>query len=191
MTINYPYADGDLLENRNTYFYSQYGGQDFLTGWQARRHKLAEDLQTITDISTKVMREETPFIVLSKNIKLALSEESFDDLNKLLQRWEVTKRIHSAYKENWRPVDNKDYKRADHYLIFAELLDLAYGKTRHLPYFNGLLKVMDTLTSLSGQFGSDERQRLLHLIGQERRYFDDLCDRLLPKETMKGARHAG
>ena len=35
--IDYPYSQGDRLEERNTYFYSQYHGAAFFPVWQASR----------------------------------------------------------------------------------------------------------------------------------------------------------
>jgi methionyl-tRNA formyltransferase len=38
---DYPYASGDLLEKRNTYFYTPYAGADFLLAWRLQREAAA------------------------------------------------------------------------------------------------------------------------------------------------------
>ena len=42
--VSYSYASGDLLEDRQTYFYSRYEGKPFLIAWQAQRDALMENL---------------------------------------------------------------------------------------------------------------------------------------------------
>ena len=42
--VIYPYASGDLLEDRHTYFYSEYAGRPFLDSWRTQRGGLLEKL---------------------------------------------------------------------------------------------------------------------------------------------------
>ncbi len=43
---DYIYSQGNRLEDRNTYFYTQFQGEKFLHAWRAAREHAAHDLYT-------------------------------------------------------------------------------------------------------------------------------------------------
>ena len=99
-------------------------------------------------------------------------------LDRLVQRFEVSKRLHGEYNEKWRPVDATDYRSLDRYVRFAEILDLAYQCTGALPYLNALLKIVDTLTALHSTLSARQQPRLRRVIAQERDHVERLTARL-------------
>ncbi len=44
MACDYPYARGDLLHERNTYYYTPYHGRQFLDAWRAARNDVLANL---------------------------------------------------------------------------------------------------------------------------------------------------
>lgn len=96
-------------------------------------------------------------------------------LGHLLQRFEVTKRLHGEYSANWRPIDPQDYRVIERYVRFAEVLEFAYSSSTALPYLNALLKCMDTLTALYAHLGAGQRKRLRELIFREKNHVERLA----------------
>ena len=64
----------------------------------------------------------------------------------LLQRFEVTKRLHAAYTSSLKPAD-RDYKCTDNYALLAALLIYRYRADPNLKYLNTVLKLNDLLAS--------------------------------------------
>lgn len=178
--MKYPYADGDLLEQRNTYFYSRYEGRAFLAAWCRQRAGVAALPAAGSSESAAGSR---PTDRLLDDLKGALSTRSTDTgarqiLDRLVQRFEVSKRLHGEYSADWRPVDPADYHKLERYLCFGEVLELAWTAWAALPYLNALLKCLDTLTALAGRLDVGQRLRLESLIGREKMHVAALAKRL-------------
>ena len=173
---DYPYASGDLLERRNTYFYTPYEGVDFLYAWRRQRYETS---------STKAMligatSEKTPTGQLISDLISSLSRGKSEvyewlQIDKLLQRFEVTKRLHDEYSSSWRPVDPTCFHNVDIYLCFAELMDLAYQSSAKLQYLNAILKSLDTISSLVRKMDENQVNRLVRLISNERNYVENIA----------------
>lgn len=176
-TVSYDYAFGDLLENRNSYFYTKFHGDVFLTAWRDKREAV---LREKNDPSCPIKDDgNTPIDNLLTQLRFDLTSDKIPSktlqlLNRLVQRFEVTKRLHDEYNENWRPIDPQKYHGLERYVLFAEVLDLAYISTSALPYLNALLKCMDTLIALHNRMGSLQKTRICNLITCERRHIENL-----------------
>ena len=105
-------------------------------------------------------------------------------MDRLVQRFEVSKRLHGEYDAQWRPVNASDYRPVERYLRFAEVLDLAYGYSGRLTYLNALLKVVDTLTALRHMLEAQGQARLKRVIASEHTHIDDL------RVELKARQHA-
>ena len=175
--VRYPYAEGDLLEARNTYFYTPFQGEPFLEAWAAQRDGIlsAPAASTEAPASPSIGK---PTDLLLDSLHAAISRDPdagpWADLDRLLQRFEVTKRLHGEYQAQGRPSDPSDYTFLPRYLRFAEVLELAYGATGALPYLNGLLKCMDTLSALRARLQPGAMERLGALILKERAHIQGL-----------------
>ena len=147
----YPYASGHLLEERNTYFYSSYHGKALLEAWQARRR---EGSGTSAQIDQGALPAETETDRLIEDMATALGKSpdkaasTLARLDRLVQRFEVTKRIFDGYTDEWRAVDPSRYHNAASYVRFSGLLSLAFEKTSCLTYMNALLKCNDILNAI-------------------------------------------
>jgi hypothetical protein len=173
-----------VLESPNTYYYSLYQGQEFLSAWREQRINAQSDLKARigsagsigvgTDSATDRMLD-----ALCRNIAMGrVAEESEAVLNSLVQRFEVTKRLHGEYNAKFRPVDRTDYRSLERYVRFAETLDLAYTSAHKLPYLNALLKCLDILTALSGRLDTAQGKRVQQLIDREREHVQRLAEGL-------------
>ncbi len=160
----YPYGSGNLLNERNTYFYSPYHGEPFLTEWKAaRRRVLATEA-----VSGHVRREPTAALAQINGLATRLqcgqtggmAPDVRDSLDVLVQRFEVTKRIYEDYADVWRAKDRTRFHDVSNYLAFGEVLTAALRLSGGLTYLNALLKLNDTLSSLCGYLSTTERARL-------------------------------
>ena len=175
--VEYIYDKGNLLEKRNTYFYTEFSGEKFISSWKISRNST---LNKLSELTNKV-NEETPkpidkilqktYAELSSS---TIQDKSFVTLDKLVQRFEVTKRIHDEYNDDWRPVDSSKYQGLNRYLKFAESLEKAYHLTTNLSYLNTLLKCIDTLTTLCDEMDMTQKQCMQKLICREREHVDRL-----------------
>lgn len=177
---DYLYASGDLLEQRNTYFYTPYAGADFLRAWHLQR-----DAAALSPIAGAPEGEAPPGStdILLEAIAEALQAPVVppflaDALARLIQRFEVSKRLHGEYGANWRPVAPDDYRQPGRYLRFAEVLEMAWQRGLGLPTLNALLKCVDTLASLQPRLDADQQRRLAVVIERERMHVAGLARRI-------------
>ena len=185
--LTYPYAAGDLLENRNTYFYSAYEGRAFLDAWRRQRAAALRELSidqpgaATAEAGPPAATRATDILLESIHHDLIANHARFGRyalLDRLVQRFEVSKRLHGEYNENWRPVDTADYRSLERYVRFAEILDLAYQAAGALPHLNALLKIVDTLTAMRTELNARQQARLRRVIIDEREHVDRLAARL-------------
>lgn len=178
---SYRYASGDLLENRNTYFYTSYEGQAFLQSWRQQR-AAALAAACGTDSASAMPDDCAPVAGQLQHLKKQLagastSASDYQTLDRLLQRFEVSKRLHDGYSSNWKPLDTSRYHGTERYLLLAEALCLAAASTGDLRYLNGLLKCVDTLTATGIATGRSGSARLKAVLEQERHLVDQVAAR--------------
>lgn len=174
----YPYSSGDLLESRNTYFYTKFEGSAFLSAWRAQR-EATQLLIANQPARPAAILDISPIIELLANICLDLTNahpkpHTLQHLNHLVQRFEVSKRLHDSYDANWRPVNTQRYHGIERYIRLGEALSLAHDRTGELPYLNALLKCIDTLTSMAEQLDHSQGIRVNQLISDEHKYVERL-----------------
>ena len=190
MTELYPYATGPLLEKRNSYAYSPYHGASFLKAWRADRDRArAACIQVSDNLSARNITPEgrvlpdwslpARSVDLLATLDNALRQETFDPaaeavLDRLVQRFEVTKRIHAEYGPDWRALNVSDYTDLGLILAFAETVATAQEKEARLDLLNVLLKALDTLSAYIGTLSKPQRTRLAELIEREAIFVDTL-----------------
>lgn len=181
----YPYTTGNLLEKPNTYFYAEYHGRDFLEAWKRDRQnvyaKLGAELPAaqgkpglLKNLREKMLAGEfldTHFVFDAVQGDLA---DAKDLLNKLVQKFEVSKRWYSKYDASLRPADKAAYHDLELYVRGAEILEQAFATFGDLPYLNALLKSIDTLCSVCEELDAGQRGRLASLITSEAKYINSL-----------------
>lgn len=171
----YPYAEGDLLEQRHDYFYSAFHGAPFLDAWRASRQKATRTAPASTADagSLDVELSNSTGMMLDRLFEVfahgSPESEHWRSLDRLVHRFEVSKRIHAAYGTDCKPLDMADYRDLRLYVAFAEVLARAASTSRRLSYLSALLKCMDILCAYVPCLGAPWQPRFLALIASEER----------------------
>jgi hypothetical protein len=206
----YPYSEGDRLSDRNTYFYTAFEGEVFLPAWAdsrriARLHWAASEDATeagsaafslapaaASRLQTTASPPHTGEVDTDATLQHVLAgfrsagdlavdaAESHEWIHLLIQRFEVSKRIHARYV--WKPaglraLSGADYLSLERYVLFAECLVAAAGAMPTLQPLNALLKVMDTLVAMRGRTPAGVFTRCVDLIDAESRLVGELGQR--------------
>lgn len=178
MDGGYPFADGDRLEDRNTYFYVPYGGKDFMAAWRRQRDTALADLPEPADPEIgggEKVPEAGPVTTtdLLEALHGALAGGRAGDtavqgwLEKLVKKFEVTKHIHPEYDAAFRALDRNAYGDLSLYVRLVEVFEAAFAQSRDLIFLNLLLKCLDSLCSVKDRLSEEEQARLARLIGCE------------------------
>jgi len=171
----YPYSDGDRLDNRNTYFYTAYHGRPFLDAWAGSRDRALAALPAPQRSQPQALAQELlpPYdaVVLFAQLERSLTAPTAASdalLYRLVQRFEVTKRIHRTYNARLRATDKAAFRDARLYVRFGELMAAAFEARSELPFLNALLKCLDTLQSHLGELSHQDAACMAALILRER-----------------------
>ncbi len=172
----YSYASGDLLAAPNSYFYAAYGGRDFLAAWRNERRRVAAGLPPPAAAPNSQPGLQDTAALLERAFA-ATAQAPADDpqgwrlIAQLVRRFEIFKRIHDAYDDDFQAVHREAHGTLAYYLrsgeIFAAAGCAAGTAGDQLRYLNVLLKCLDTLCSLAPRFAPPEGARLARLIALE------------------------
>ena len=183
----YPYADGPLLEERNTYFYSEFGGEAFLRAWAETRDwsTAATPVPPPAALSRKLPEPDTPVdtAALLDGLYAAVANSQATApacrhwLDLLVKKFEVTKRVHARYDGQFRTTSPGQHSDFGLYLRAAEVFDAAYAATGRLPFLNALLKILDTLNAYRAELDDALTGRLAWLCVREREHVRTLAAR--------------
>lgn len=99
-------------------------------------------------------------------------------LDRYVKSFEVNKRIYTEYDDRWKPLKNSEFEAYELYLMFAECLIHAYQRTGCLRYLSCLLKVDDTILSVSDRLTSESQSYISWIIRSELDAFLGLSDKL-------------
>ena len=189
--VDYIYSQGNRLEDRNTYFYTQFSGEKFLNAWREAREHAARDLHSKQDEV-----DETPPQQLSGGggvntrelLKTLMGKLSCGEFagetrlwtNILRRRFEVSKRVFCTYAGDYphKPVPGSSWQDLELYTGFAALMDAAYNITGDITCLNALLKCNDTLVSVRHVLSAYDRERLSDLLDREAHHIGQLADSL-------------
>ena len=184
----YTYANGDLLEERNSYTYTEYHGDVFFADWRDARANVSQQLGASLDAPAAVgaLALETTLEgerlctsdILESLMDNLMGQETDglvrDTLARLVGRFEVSKRVHSHYLGHWRAAPGADYHDLALYLRYAEVMEIAYSLSGKIEYLNVLLKVLDTLATRATDLPAEESGRLTRLFSHEQIHIEKL-----------------
>jgi len=171
MTL-YPYAKGDLIENPNSYFYSQFGGRAFMAAWRAARAETRKNHGEPAPPPPARMvdpasRQSVDLLERALGGDKALREA-------FVKKFEIHKRIHDGYDLAFRALDKSARHSLPLYLRAADLFAASYAESGSLRHLNVYLKCLDTLCAVAGGLPPEMSGRLSWHIAQEQRFIDDL-----------------
>jgi len=168
----YPYATGDLIEQPNTYFYSEYHGGEFIMAW--RRERLAV-LATLPEaVAPPPSRPTDPNSRQSVDLLECALAGDGPLAKAFVKRFEIHKRVHDGYDEAFRALDRAARHSYPHYLRAADLFAALYqdsGASRHL---NVYLKCIDTLCAVAASLPKDLAARLAWHLAREKQCIEAL-----------------
>jgi methionyl-tRNA formyltransferase len=186
----YHYITESPLENRQSYTYTNYHGQEFLDSWlNERKNRWSNAVgqksklnESFSELNFHVPALEAGAVVDTDSVLLFLKgAENLHDLKPLydffIQRFEVSKRLFDAYEiTSSRPKSKGNYNVSERYVLFAEALVNYLATHSYLPALNALLKVMDTLCGLYSGLELAQKHRISMLSALEKRYVSTLAD---------------
>ncbi len=187
---DYPYSRIDVMNKRDAYFYSEYGGAEFITAWTKARDEALSALPKPSPmpapdasngwpasetISTAQLMEPLLGEILRGPDCSASAKSCLQALAKKLQ---VTHRIHRAYGPGFRAVEPNEHLDLALYVRAAEIFERAYGLQNDTRALNALLKTVDILTGRHDDLELKLGGRLASLIEKERRHVIALASRL-------------
>jgi methionyl-tRNA formyltransferase len=176
--VDYKYSRGNLIDERNTYFYTPYLGLPFIDAWRKDRKKTIKNLAPLCEppIPMEVLDDDSSGFALLERVYADIVSSNFENkLSLLIQRFEVGKRIYKNYDMDLRPLDRSQCHDLSLYLRFAEILDEAYACSEKLKYLNPFLKVLDTLIAFQADLVGNQEGRLSRLIERELQYIKTLA----------------
>lgn len=179
--VDYIYSRGNLIDERNTYFYTPYLGLPFIDAWRRERGMSLKKLGPSCEPPQpeKVRDDDNSGFALLERFFADIISANFDNkLSLLIQRFEVGKRIYKNYDMNLRPIDRSECHDLSLYLRFAEILDEAYASSEKLNYLNPFLKVLDTLIAFQCDLVGNQGGRLSRLIERELQYINKLANQV-------------
>jgi hypothetical protein len=170
----YPYSQGDRLNDRNTYFYSEYRGEAFLDAWHASRSAALAALPAPVrfvpppGVVPDSVGHHTGALLAHLLSTPVAADEPNPLTERILQRFEVSKRIYRQYDQDLKAVRESGYDELPLYLQFAALCVHCQSGPAATRFLNALLKVLDTLISAQHRLRPEQGAHLAWLIAAER-----------------------
>jgi methionyl-tRNA formyltransferase len=169
---HYPYARGDLIENPNSYFYSQFGGRAFIGAWRAAR---AETLKSHGEpVPPPPARKVDPASRQTGDLLEQALGGSQALREAFVKKFEIHKRVHDGYDLAFRALDKSARHSLPLYLRAADLFAASYAESGSLRHLNVYLKCLDTLCAIARELPPELSGRLTWHLAQEQRFIDDL-----------------
>lgn len=179
----YEYITDNNLYEKQTYMYSQYRGMDFLKDYLDSRYRYINSRRksgggdfTRSCIADDMVQQNLGEILDQLEAE-DYSREVVHSMNAYTKSFEVRKRIYSGYDSRWKPVEGAGFENYLNYLLFADCLLHMYENTGCLKYFSCLLKVDDTMLSVSGHLSENLTGYLRTIIVRELEIFEQLLRR--------------
>lgn len=178
----YEYVTDNNLYEKQNYMYSEYRGMEFIKDYLDSRRQYADNTGTIE--KEAVSNEEAADDPVQRDLMLILwklkaqkcDRAVVDRMNAYTKSFEVRKRIYSGYDECWKPIEGAGFENYLSYLLLADCLLYMYESTGCLKYFSCLLKVDDTLLSVSRHLSERLMGYFREIISRELNAFYQLAD---------------
>ncbi len=169
---SYPYATRNLIEQPNTYFYSEYSGHAFVAAWREGRNEvLSKHPKPVAPLPAG---PADPGSRLSADLLERALAGDAEIREAFVKRFEIHKRIHDGYNAAFRALDRSARGSLPLYFRAADLFAAAYEESATLRHLNVYLKCLDTLCSLSDSLDSGLSARLAWHLGREQGYIEAL-----------------
>ncbi len=151
----YKYVNNNAPSEKINYSYSKYLGLEFIEQWKSSRKENLIGLELI-DLRDFVSNNEIDDVVSEYTLAHIMFLEWIDSIdinrfdmirnvNLLVKRFEVTKRIYIEYNKEMRPNNKENYFNIQNYCLFGIALGKLFSKTKNYQFLNAHLKINDIL----------------------------------------------
>ncbi|GFI36182.1 hypothetical protein IMSAGC015_00341 [Lachnospiraceae bacterium] len=178
----YSYITEDNLENKQNYMYSTYSGTPFLEEYVKIRQDYCEKAEK--EDRTEGYEVETDptlmsLMLLDGEYRLAGMNESIRGrVDLFVKTFEVRKRIYTEYEESWKPEKDAGYRNYDSYLVLGDILNRVWEDTGCTKYVSCLMKINDTLLSVSDRLKPRQKKQLAENLRKELKIFWETAEKL-------------
>lgn len=172
----YKYIDSKSPTEKINYSYSKYGGELFMLDYFKSRELIINNKRFENKVlldNNSTIATELLFNKWIKNLQEKKGIDS-DELNLLIKRVEVTKKIFEKYDLNFRPLDKSKFYNYRLYVLFSYILNLSYANDKKLQYLNALLKINDICISNINSIDELSKKILYNSISNEMKYIIEL-----------------
>lgn len=181
--MSYKYITDNNLYEKQTYMYSEYCGKSFLNDYLSSRQGYLQDIveewcENDAVCTFKCATEENLKVILSRLKKETEETDTCSLINLYTKSFEVRKRLYTEYDARWKPAENAQFEVYEIYLLFADCLIRAYRRTGCLKYLSCLMKVNDTVLSISDKLASELRPYMAWIVNAELEAFFELSDKI-------------
>ncbi len=171
--MKYQYNRTDLIDERQDYMYSNFEGEDFIEAYLENRlnclNSSSFQIESIEHIESRVVAELENFLESDRESKLendagllstkhfllniahsfllGEKEKAIRNLDLLIHRFEVSKKIYPYYEHTVTSGSGSD-REYILYLLMGLVLTYSYMKTGDLQHLSTLLKIVDTIISI-------------------------------------------
>ena len=167
---SYDYINQNSPGEKINYSYSKFKGYEFLEYYKENRISV---VNTLKKKKFKLINPnfKTSYVLLDW-IKKGVNKHQLD---MLIKRFEVTKRIYSEYDESFRPLNKStSFTHFECYLFFAYFLLTENKRKFRLQNVNCLLKVNDILISNKKLLSHEEITFLSFCLLEELKIIDQI-----------------
>ena len=138
----------------------------YLSNFLKKRQKIKNKFL----ISLKKNYSRSSYKIFS-NIKKEINKKYFENLFKINKNFEITKKIYDFYNpKTLKPISKNEFSNVNNYLKFAELLLLAFKKSKSLIFLNSYFKIIDILIlSKINNTKKENIKEIIKLINEEKK----------------------
>ncbi len=188
----YIYTEKNRLTEPNTYFYTKFHGAEFLKDWQADRSTNITDNQSFKGFLKPGEFDSPPALldvfgseqsvpaeeILGSTLWL-IEQGEFEKVKPvtttLLKRFEVTKKIYEFYERELRATDKEKFHNLNAYILASGIMTKSYIASKgEIPFLNGLLKINDTIKSVSTELSDSQKTAFSWLLSSEKDFVNEL-----------------
>lgn len=177
--ITYPYVTEDNLTHIQSYQYSQWQGDAFISAYFHQRSSLLKQMPApvlwkMPDDACDTIRRLWPLVTKLRKGEAVTQEEVYWALV-LVKKFEVNKRLYSAYEPDApHKPSNVEYRVPGSYLLLAEVALLLWCQQRCTFWLSVAIKLLDTICSVGLGLSVPDQAGVAALIELERAQVTEL-----------------
>ena len=163
----YSYTKNNLLGKvKEHYKYSSFDGKDFIDAYMQDRKDFLIGEETVDEswltkkLSNNFSATFEKSFFLEMFVDVLFKKNKNIKLDKIIQSFEVTKRLFSIYDDSGRRLTDVQVS-SDSYIFFSGVLAVSYASFPHPIILNALLKVNDIVISLKEKVMKNDLKTIL------------------------------